>query len=103
MNPPRLRWWALCLAVATLLVSTYKVAADSPSRSPATDVGCRAIQEIRAEGGIVLPKGTEFRFKPDHLSSGGSLTLTLIVDDLETFKARFARIENPSLIYHVAK
>lgn len=103
MNRPRLWWWALFLVVSIILPSTYRLAADPPPRSPGSDVGCRAVREIRAEGGIVLPKGTEFRFQPNQLTSGGLLTLTLIVDDLETFKARFEHIENPSLMYHVTK
>ena len=94
----------LFLAVVFGLISLSHSSIKAPEASDIVGTGCRALREIRAEGGIVLPKGTEFRFHKDAIDKGGgTVTLTLLVDEAETLKAQFAFIENPSLMYHVAK
>ena len=99
------RWRLFSVAVASfILIALWHPSGNATEVFPAVGTGCRALQAIRAEGGIVLPKGTEFRFHADPLGGGGgTITLTLIVDSPETLKAQFTAIENPSLMYHVAK
>jgi hypothetical protein len=99
---PRRLLLVLGIAFALLLV-LQTTTSPSPTPRP-VKVGCRALEEIQAEGGITLPKGTEFRYEPSPLNDGtGFLTLTLIVDDERTYRSKFAQIEDPSLMYHVAK
>lgn len=104
MTPPMRQRSMLILAAVFVLVSLCHSSSVAPAPSDIAGTGCRALREIRAEGGIVLPKGTEFRFLKDPLNDGGGkIVLTLLVDDAETLKAQVVTIENPSLMYHVAK
>jgi len=104
MTRSRLRRPLLLLATALILVGLSRPSGAAVPTSANLGTGYRALQPITAEGGIVLPKGTEFRLYHDPLDNGGgTITLTLLVDDAETLKAKFVAIENPTLMYHVAK